>query len=75
LDPNRPLALGFALVRRPDGAIVRSGAALEPGEAVELQFADIARGAVIDGEPGPARPPAKARAARARPDRQQGDLF
>jgi exodeoxyribonuclease VII large subunit len=70
LDPARPLKLGFALVRGPDGAIVRSAAALKSGDAVTLQFADDKRGAVIDGAPAPARP---ARPAATKP--QQGDLF
>jgi exodeoxyribonuclease VII large subunit len=80
LDPNRPLSLGFALVRRADGGIARSGAALQPGEAVMLEFADARRGAVIEGtplcEPKPAPAPAKAAAVRAKSaSAQQGDLF
>jgi len=76
LDPNRPLALGFALVRRADGSIARSGAALNAGEAVTLKFSDVERGAVIDGAasvpPAPAKPaPVKTRPAST----QQGDLF
>jgi exodeoxyribonuclease VII large subunit len=72
LDPARPLKLGFALVRGPDDAIVRSAAALKAGEAVTLQFADARRGEVIDGAPSaaPARP-----ARTAAPKPQQGDLF
>jgi exodeoxyribonuclease VII large subunit len=76
LDPNRPLSLGFALVHRADGSIARSGAALQSGEAVTLQFADARRGAVIEGAastpPAPAKPaPAKTKP----PTTQQGDLF
>jgi exodeoxyribonuclease VII large subunit len=76
LDPNRPLSLGFALVHRADGSIARSGAALQSGEVVTLQFADARRGAVIEGAasapPAPARPaPAKTKSAST----QQGDLF
>ena len=78
LDPNRPLALGFALVHRADGAIARSGAALAPGEAVTLRFADSRRGAVIDGTPqaraDAPRPAPKAKPAAARSP-AQGDLF
>ena len=77
LDPNRPLKLGFALVRRTDGAIVRQGALLTSGEAVSLTFADVTRGAVIDATPAPALPTtSKASAPKAKPaNGQQGDLF
>ena len=79
LDPNRPLTLGFALVHRADGSIVRSGAALQSGEAVTLEFADAKRGAVIDGTPSTAPPspaPAKPTPTKAKPaTTQQGDLF
>ncbi len=77
LDPNRPLSLGFALVSRADGSIVRRGAALKSGEPVTLKFADAARGAVIDGAPS-AAPPAPAKHAVQKPKlspTQQGDLF
>ena len=70
-DPNRPLALGFALVRRPDGAIVRQGAVLKSGEAVTLEFADAKRGAVIQGGTPAPRP----RTASTSPSGGQGDLF
>jgi exodeoxyribonuclease VII large subunit len=73
LDPARPLKLGFALVRGPDNAIIRSAAALKSGDAVTLQFADAKRGAVIDGAPSA---PAPARPAKPAPPKpQQGDLF
>jgi exodeoxyribonuclease VII large subunit len=74
-DPTRPLKLGFALVQRPDGSIVREGAALQSGESVSLKFADATRGAVIEGAaPAPApKPVAKPRPAT--PKTEQGDLF
>jgi len=76
LDPERPLKLGFALVRGPDDAIIRSAAALKSGDAVTLQFADAKRGAVIDGAPQAPAAPAPARPARpAATKPQQGDLF
>jgi exodeoxyribonuclease VII large subunit len=78
LNPNRPLELGFALVRRADGSIARSAAALASGEAVTLRFADAERGAVIDGTPQAAPAPAKPKASPAPPPgskAQQGDLF
>jgi len=73
LDPDRPLALGFARIHAADGALVRSAAALSPGDAVQLVFADGAKGAHIDGDvarprKAPAAPP-KAGAA------DQGSLF
>ena len=40
LDPDRPLALGFARVHRGDGRLARSGLELSPGEALSLVFAD-----------------------------------
>ncbi len=76
LDPNRPLSLGFALVHRADGSIARSGAALQSGEPVTLEFADTRRGAVIDGAAAPAPSAAKPVQTRPRPPTsQQGDLF
>jgi exodeoxyribonuclease VII large subunit len=80
-DPTRPLKLGFALVQRPDGSIVRQGAALKAGEAVTLKFADATRGAVIDGAPAPpaapqpAAPKPQARPKPAAKGPEQGDLF
>ena len=77
VDPDRPLERGFARVHRQDGSLVRAGASLTSGEAVTLKFADVERGAVIDGEapaglPKPA--PAKVRPRPAKPP-GQGDLF
>ena len=71
VNPDRPLALGFARVHLADGALVRRAGALKSGDAVRLVFQDDARDAVIDGErssprPKPARPPAPT---------PQGDLF
>ncbi|MBW3559001.1 MAG: exodeoxyribonuclease VII large subunit [Proteobacteria bacterium] len=63
LNPDRPLELGFARVHRSDGALARSGAELEGGEAVRLHFKDGDRGAVIDGTPPP-RPAARPRTSR-----------
>lgn len=49
LSHTAVLARGFALVRRPDGNLVRAGAALSAGETVVLGFADTTRTAVIEG--------------------------
>lgn len=74
VDPDRPLQRGFARVTRQDGAIVRAGASLASGEAVDIKFGDqVTRQAVIDAAapaaPKPARPKAKAGGP------PQGDLF
>ncbi len=72
LDPDRPLALGFARVHRGDGRLARSGAELAPGEALSLVFADKAPVAAhVDGAPAlPGRVSRRPGSALA-----QGDLF
>ena len=72
LDPDRPLALGFARVHRADGALARRGGELAAGEAIRLKFADVERSAVVDGS---ARPEAKPRAKAGTAAAGQGDLF
>jgi exodeoxyribonuclease VII large subunit len=74
-DPDRPLQRGFARVTRQDGSLVRAGASLAGGEAVNIKFGDqVTREAVIEGPaPAPAPKPAKPRAKPAAPE--QGDLF
>ena len=69
LDPNRPLAQGFARVHRADGRLARSSGDLAAGDALSLVFADGAPvPAHVDGAPARA---AKRTAVTA----QQGDLF
>ncbi|MBO9708407.1 MAG: exodeoxyribonuclease VII large subunit [Caulobacter sp.] len=84
LDPNRPLELGFALVRKADGTIARSAGELASGERVNLRFKSGDRDAVIDGEgaappPPPASaPPASRPAPKPKappPSTDQGSLF
>jgi exodeoxyribonuclease VII large subunit len=76
LDPKRPMRLGFALVTRADGSIVRQGASLQAGETVGLMFGDTTRQAVIDGEGGKVLAAPKPPAKKAPPTpTQQGDLF
>jgi exodeoxyribonuclease VII large subunit len=71
-DPRGPLKRGYALVYRANGALARSAPALAAGEAVQMEFQDGKRGAVVDGA-APVRPPARARAATSTSG--QGDLF
>jgi exodeoxyribonuclease VII large subunit len=75
LNPERPLDLGFALVRKADGSIARSADVLQSGEAVTLKFKRGERGAVIDGAPQAAAAPARPKAAPPAAKPQQGDLF
>jgi exodeoxyribonuclease VII large subunit len=67
------LARGFALVHRQDGALVRRGAALKPGEAVSIQFADTTLPAHIEnnGKTTPKKPKPKKTPASS----GQGSLF
>jgi exodeoxyribonuclease VII large subunit len=53
VNPKAVLARGYALVRRPDGTLVRRAASLAEGEGVSLELADGRRAAVI-GEGGEA---------------------
>jgi exodeoxyribonuclease VII large subunit len=81
VDPDRPLARGFARVARPDGTLVREGAGLSSGEAVAITFGDrVTRNAVIDGaanDPLAAAKPERPKAAAKPKDKPpaQGDLF
>jgi exodeoxyribonuclease VII large subunit len=76
LNPKTPKP-GFARVESEDGTMIATAAALQPGQAVRLAFADGSRSARIDGdEIGPS--PRKAPASAPRPGRPppgQGDLF
>ncbi|MBW8304737.1 MAG: exodeoxyribonuclease VII large subunit, partial [Brevundimonas sp.] len=76
LNPRTPKP-GFARIDDEHGAMIAAAAALRPGQAVRLVFADGARGAHIDGTddgataaPRP-RPTPKPKA----PPPGQGDLF
>ena len=82
LNPERPLELGFALVRKADGTIARSAAELASGERVNLKFKLGDRDAVIDGEssgvaspPVAAAPPRPAPKPKPTPSTDQGSLF
>ncbi|MFI4933902.1 MAG: exodeoxyribonuclease VII large subunit [Caulobacterales bacterium] len=70
LSPRSPLLRGYALVHRSNGALARSASQLGGGEAVELEFYDGKRGAVVDAPPAKKRTQPKAAAPTA-----QGDLF
>jgi exodeoxyribonuclease VII large subunit len=83
LNPERPLELGFALVRKADGTIARSAGDLASGERVNLKFKAGDRDAVIDGEgstpvsPAPVAAPTPRPAPKPRPapSTDQGSLF
>jgi exodeoxyribonuclease VII large subunit len=70
LNPDGPLARGFARIHHANGALARHAGDLRAGEAVRLVFGDGERGAVVDGQPAPSRP-RKSSAS----DTGQGDLF
>jgi exodeoxyribonuclease VII large subunit len=72
LNPDGPLARGFARVHHADGTLARTAAELRAGEGVKLVFKDADRGAIVDGEArAPLRPAKRGTAASA----DQGDLF
>jgi exodeoxyribonuclease VII large subunit len=72
LNPDGPLARGFARVHHADGTLARTAAELRAGEGVKLVFKDGDRGAIVDGEArAPARPTRRAISTGA----DQGDLF
>jgi len=77
LNPRTPKP-GFARVDDEHGAMIAAAAALQPGQAVRLVFADGARGARIDGDgdasPPPVGRPRPAPKPKATPP-GQGDLF
>jgi len=72
LNPDGPLARGFARVHHADGTLARAAADLRAGEGVKLVFKDGDRGAIIDGE---GRAPVRAVKRPATAQTDQGDLF
>jgi exodeoxyribonuclease VII large subunit len=72
LNPDGPLARGFARVHHADGTLARTAADLRAGEGVKLVFKDGDRGAIIDGE---ARVPVRPAKRPATTPVDQGDLF
>jgi exodeoxyribonuclease VII large subunit len=48
LDPTRVLGRGYSIVRGPDGHVVRSGAALARGDAIEVRFGEGGAKATVD---------------------------
>jgi exodeoxyribonuclease VII large subunit len=72
LNPDGPLARGFARVHHADGTLARTASELRAGEGVKLVFKDGDRGAIVDGEArAPPRPARRAISTGA----DQGDLF
>ncbi len=72
LHPEAPLRRGFALVRGADGHLVRSAAALSPGQWLQLKFADGVAGTTVDG--GSTRP-AERKQPTPKREPDQGNLF
>jgi exodeoxyribonuclease VII large subunit len=82
LGYHNVLARGFALVRDGAGAMVRSAAAVQAGEALDIQFSDGHIGAQVLGdtaaEPAVTKPKASGTArkkAKSNPDGSQGSLL
>lgn len=72
------LERGFAVVSGAGGKLIRSGAALKAGAAVDIKFADCARQAVIAGGTSPVKPKssrAPEKKAAAGDNKTQPDLF
>ena len=55
LSPAATLRRGYAIVQRPDGAVVRAAAGIPPGERLTLRFAEDQLTAVTEaaGQPRP----------------------
>ena len=72
LDPDRPLARGFARVVKANGHLARQASDLAKGEAISLVFAgqETRHAVVTDGAPSAAKP-----AARKATSTDQGSLF
>ena len=66
------LERGFALVRDASGVPVKQAAALAAGDAVEIEFSDGTRNAVVDGD-APTSRPKKAPPKRKTPKRKTDD--
>ncbi len=64
------IARGFALVTDADGHLVRSAAALAPGDALSLEFADGKAGAVVSGSELPPKPKKPNPASEPKPRKQ-----
>ena len=48
LDPSQVLSRGYAIVRAADGSVVRSGASLSRGDALDLTFAEGGAAVTVD---------------------------
>ncbi|MCG5476807.1 MAG: exodeoxyribonuclease VII large subunit, partial [Sinorhizobium fredii] len=69
------LQRGFALVRDAAGEPVKQAAAVTPGMALSLEFADGSVSAVAGEEGAPPTPAPKKRASRPVVPTKQGSLF
>lgn len=72
LSHKSVLARGFVMVSREDGSLVRAARDLNPGDVVDLAFADDHKTAVV--EPAASADPTKPR-PKAKPGGDQGSLF
>ena len=78
LGYDNVLARGFALVRDGSGAMVRSAQTVNPGEALDIEFADGHIEAHVDKRGGEGERPAKTAkpsSAKAKPNESQGSLL
>jgi exodeoxyribonuclease VII large subunit len=73
LGYHQVLARGFALVRGPDGAMLRRAAEVTPGSPLDIEFADGHVSARADDAARKPEPEAKAK--RPRSDDKQGSLL
>ena len=78
LSYQNVLARGFALVRGPDGVMLRRASAVTPGLALDIEFADghVEAHANARSRPGPKTPPSRAprhKSESHKPDKRRRD--
>jgi exodeoxyribonuclease VII large subunit len=74
LDPDRPLARGFARIRKGDGSLARQASDLANGENIHLVFAGQQERSAVVTDGASASPPAKPPSRKPAPT-DQGSLF
>ncbi|MET0182043.1 MAG: exodeoxyribonuclease VII large subunit [Caulobacterales bacterium] len=75
LSHQSVLKRGFAIVQRADGVLVRAGGDLTAGDQILIQFADVAKDAVISPDSGTAGESQQKLAAKRKSPQGQGSLF